>query len=141
VNSKSFTGELSEDLNRIQFDRVHHWLTNSYWSPGIARSKVEKAAANSALVVSAFLDGVQVGYLRVISDRTTFAWICDVYVDQGARGAGIGKAMVRYALEHPEFQGLRRWALATKDAHGVYEACGFIPLPMPERWMAFLPTS
>ena len=73
--------------------------------------------------------------MRVISDRTTFAWLADVYVDAPHRGKGIGKAMVRYALDHSEHQGLRRWVLATKDAHGVYEECGFEPIPNPERWM------
>ena len=130
---------ISDELGLVQFDRVHQWLTTSYWSPGISRQKVERAAANSSLVIGAYVDEIQVGYMRVISDRTTFGWICDVFVDDMFRGNGIGRSMVRYALEHPEHQGFRRWALATKDAHYVYSACGFVPLPMPERWMAFLP--
>ena len=80
----------------------------------------------------------QLGYCRAVSDRTTFGWLCDVFVSPSARGQGIAKAMVGYILEHPEHQGLRRWLLATKDAHGIYRECGFESLPMPERWMVKL---
>jgi GNAT superfamily N-acetyltransferase len=142
--------ELDDDLTRIDFDRVHCWLTNSYWSPGIALEKVKRAAHGSSLVVGAYrsrnadsetpeLPKEQVGYMRVISDKATFAWIADVYVDEAARGQGIATAMVRFALEHPEFQGLRRWVLATKDAHPVYAGVGFVPLPEPYRWMIHYP--
>lgn len=133
--------ELSEDLARIDFARVHGWLTGSYWSPGIALEKVRRAAEGSSLVIGIYeaASGAQVAYGRVISDRATFAWIADIFVDPDHRGRGLAKRIVRYALDHPDHQGLRRWALATKDAHAVYAACGFEPLPMPERWMAFLP--
>jgi len=127
--------ELTTDVERMDFDLVHAWLTNTYWSPGIERAKVEKAARLSALVIGAFDGPVQVGYTRIISDKTTFAWVCDVYVEESVRGHGIARAMLRLALEHPEFQGLRRWALATKDAHAVYAGCGFEALPEPDRWM------
>ena len=124
----------------MQFDLVHAWLTATYWSPGISRSAVERAASHSALVVGAFLEGVQVGYARFVSDQTTFAWVCDVYVAEEHRGKGIARKMVRFAIEHPDFQGLRRWLLATADAHGVYAGLGFVPLPSPERWMVRLPS-
>ncbi len=120
-------------------ERVHCWLSSTYWSPGISREKVERAAQYSSLVVGVYCEGVQVAYCRVVSDRTTFAYICDVIVDETHRGKGIGKAMIRFVLEHPEHQGLRRWILATKDAHGVYADVGFQPLVMPERWMVYLP--
>jgi GNAT superfamily N-acetyltransferase len=126
---------LDTDLSRVQLDRVHGWLTETYWSPGVSRETVKRAAENSSLVVSVFHGTDQVGYLRVVSDRTTFAWICDVYVDESHRGSGIATAMVRFALEHPEHHGLRRWVLATRDAHHVYAGCGFEPLTAPERWM------
>ena len=122
----------------MQFELVHSWLTATYWSPGVSHERVVRAAENSAIVVGAFLDGEQVGYLRVVSDRTSFAWICDVYVDEAHRKKGLAKAMTRFALEHPEHQGLRRWLLATRDAHDVYSECGFKPLPLPERWMALV---
>ena len=132
--------EIVEGLERVDFARVYGWLTNTYWSPGVSREKIERAARNSSFVVSAYVDGCQAGYLRVVSDRATFAWICDVYVDEAHRGRGIARAMVRHALAHPEHQGLRRWLLATADAHGVYAECGFRPIDNPERWM-FLRTS
>ena len=131
--------ELHEGLERVDFARVQGWLAGTYWSPRVERETVERAARHSSLVVGAYQDGVQVGYLRVVSDRTTFAWVCDVYVDEAHRGRGLARAMVRFALEHPEHQGLRRWLLATADAHGVYRAVGFEPVQAPERWLAHLP--
>jgi len=122
----------------MDFYRVHSWLTTTYWSPGIALGKVERAAAHSALVIGAFEDGVQVGYARVVSDQTTFAWVCDVFVDEAFRGRGIARAMVAFAMADENLQGLRRWVLATADAHGVYAALGFQPIPNAERWMARL---
>ena len=132
--------ELDDDPTRLDFDRIHSWLASAYWSPGIERKRVERAARHSALVVGAYRDGVQAGYLRIVSDRTSFAWICDVFVEETHRRQGLAKAMVRFALEHPDFQGLRRWLLATRDAHGVYAECGFAPLTNPERWMAHIPS-
>ncbi len=130
--------ELDSDIKRMQFDLIHSWLTATYWSPGIAHDRVVRAAENSSLLVGIFQSGRQVGYLRVVSDRTTFAWLCDVYVMNAHRGKGLAKAMVRFALADPEHQGLRRWLLATQDAHAIYEACGFTPLALPERWMALV---
>jgi GNAT superfamily N-acetyltransferase len=121
---------------RIDFPKVHAWLAATYWSPGTTRQRVEKAAAGSSLVVGCYLGDTQVSYCRVISDRATFAWLCDVIVDEAHRGQGIGHAMVAFALAHPDHQNLPRWLLATKDAHGVYADLGFKPLPSPERWMA-----
>ena len=131
--------ELRFGLEHVDFPLVHRWLTDSYWSPGITLEKVKKAAAGSSLLVSAYVDGSQVGYLRVVSDGTTFAWVADVWVDEPHRGQGIAQSMVNAALEHPGHQGLRRWVLATRDAHRTYEACGFGPLPYPERWMVHFP--
>ncbi len=131
--------EVSCDPVRLDFERIHAWLASSYWSPGISRERVEKAARGSALLVGAYQDGLQVGYLRVISDATTFAWICDVFVDPASRSRGVARAMLRFALDHADFQGLRRWVLATKDAHAVYSDVGFISVSNPERWMILHP--
>jgi GNAT superfamily N-acetyltransferase len=131
--------EVVEGIERVDFERVHAWLASTYWSPGIARERVERAASNSSLVIGAYLGLEQAGYLRVVSDRTTFAWICDVFVSEDHRGKGIARSMVQYALAHPEHQGLRRWLLATADAHGVYAECGFKPLENVERWMFLRP--
>ncbi len=132
-NHNGFTIDTS--LERIDFDLVHSWLTSSYWSPGVSQERVERAARRSSLVIGAYNESRQLGYCRVISDETSFAWLCDVFVDEAHRGIGIAKEMVRFALAHPDYQGLRRWVLATRDAHDVYRACGFEPLVNPERWM------
>ena len=131
--------EIRTGVHEMQFDLVHPWLTTTYWSPGIGRNAIERAASHSALVVGAFSAGVQIGYARIVSDQTTFAWVCDVFVDEGHRGKGVARKMLRFAFDHPDFQGLRRWLLATLDAHGVYAGIGFGPLPNPERWMVRLP--
>ena len=128
--------EIDDALERVDLARVHSWLETTYWSPGVSREIVERAARNSSLVIGAYLDSTQVAYTRIISDRATFAWICDVFVDEPHRAKGLARAMISFALAHPEHQNLRRWLLATRDAHGVYRELGFEPLTNPERWMA-----
>lgn len=127
--------EIDEDRTRIDFERVHSWLTATYWSPGISRENVERAANNSAMILGAYKEGKQVAYLRVVSDLTRFSYICDVYVDDAHRGQGLARAMVHFVLHHPDFKGMQRWLLATRDAHSVYAGVGFEPLPEPQRWM------
>ncbi|HEY1629438.1 MAG TPA: GNAT family N-acetyltransferase [Tepidisphaeraceae bacterium] len=131
--------ELSDDRSRIDLDRVHRWLSSSYWSPGVRRDVVERAMHGSSLIIGAFLHNEQIGYARVVSDKATFAWIADVYVDESHRCKGVARAMVGFALNDPQHQNLRRWLLATKDAHGVYAALGFAPLSEPQRFMYFRP--
>lgn len=131
--------EIDDDARRCDFARVHDWLTHSYWSPAISRERVERAAAGSSLVVGAYLQQSQVGYLRVVSDRATFAWVADVFVEPDHRGKKLATAMLRFALEHPAHQNLRRWVLATRDAHEVYASVGFVPIPNPERFMILKP--
>jgi ribosomal protein S18 acetylase RimI-like enzyme len=96
--------------------------------------RVKRAAENSALVLGAYFGAEQAGYLRVISDKTRFAYLCDVWVDTAHRGKGVAQSMVQHALEHPEFKTVN-WLLATLDAHGVYAKLGFTPIDKPERWM------
>lgn len=126
--------ELSDDRARLQFDRIHAWLTSSYWSPGIDRATVERAAAGSH-PLGAYRAGEQVGFARMITDHATFAWLADVWVEESGRGEGLGRHMVRWFLDHPDFAGIRRFALVTGDAHGVYAALGFHAPLRPERWM------
>jgi len=128
--------EIDDALERVDLARVHSWLETTYWSPGVSHEIVERAARNSSLVIGAYLDSTQVAYARIVSDRATFAWICDVFVDEPHRAKGLARAMISFALAHPEHQNLRRWLLATRDAHGVYRELGFEPLTNPERWMA-----
>ena len=122
-------------MERVDFPTVRQWLAATYWSPGIGLEEVIRGAKYSTLVVGAYLDGAQAGYLRVVSDKTRFAYIMDVIVAPERRKMGIGRRMVRFALEHPDFSAVYQWTLATSDAHGVYAELGFAPLPEPERWM------
>jgi len=133
---------ISTDLARVQLDVVYPWLRASYWSPGVRREIVERAFANS-VVAGAYVGARQVGVARVATDRATFAWLADVYVDEAARGRGIASALVRALLDHPELQTVRRWSLGTRDAHEVYRRLGFTQvdarifmqyLPDPARW-------
>ena len=126
---------IDDDKTRLDVARVHGWLAGSYWSPGIARETVERAIAGSHALGAYDEDGAQVGFARAITDHATFAWIADVFVDEGARGRGIGRRMVAWFLGHPDFAGIRRVGLVTADAHGVYEALGFHALLRPERYM------
>ena len=127
--------DLSDDPARLDVARVHGWLAGSYWSPGIARDTVERAIAGSHCLGAYAADGEQVGFARAITDHATFAWIADVWIDEPARGQGLGRRMVRWFLDHPGFAGIRRVALVTADAHGVYAGTGFHALLRPERYM------
>lgn len=128
---------LTDDLNRMDFDRVHAWLKDTYWVPGITREEVERSARHSAMVVGAVTPaGSQVGFLRVVSDKTRFAYVMDVFVDPAHRRKGLATAMVRFATDHPDFRTVKQWVLATRDAHDVYRPLGFQPLQHPERWLA-----
>jgi GNAT superfamily N-acetyltransferase len=131
--------QIDDNRERLDLALVHSWLTTSYWSPGVSREIVDRAAQGSSLVVGAYREGQQVGYLRVVSDRATFGWLCDVFVDEAHRGNGIARAMVRFALDHPEHQGFRRWILASRDAQNVYAPLGFDPIPNPDKWMIHIP--
>jgi GNAT superfamily N-acetyltransferase len=127
--------EISTDPARVDVEAVHAFLSGeAYWSPGVAREIVERAIANS-LVFGIYRGSEQVGFARVVTDWATFAWICDVYVLNEHRGAGLGKWLMGVIVEHPDLQGLRRWLLATRDAHGLYAQYGFAELPDPTRFM------
>lgn len=129
--------EISADAARLDVARVHRWLsTDAYWALGRPLDKQEAAIAES-LNFGAYHRGTgeQHAYARVVTDRATFAWLCDVYVEPGARGQGLGTALVAAVRDHLEPYGLRRIMLATHDAHGVYARLGFGPLADPSRWM------
>ncbi len=135
VNLTAIRADLRTGSSEMDFKTVHSWLSGSYWSPGISLEDVKRAAENSSLVIGAFIDDKQVGYLRVVSDKTTFGWICDVFVEETHRGHGIAKQLVKRAIEDAEHPNLRRWVLATRDAHTIYMACGFHPLKAHKRWL------
>ena len=120
-----------EDLD---IETIHNFLRESYWSKGIPKPIVEKAIDNS-LCFGLYHSSKQVGFGRVVSDQATFAYLADVFVVSAYRGRGLGKWLVSCVLAHPELQGLRRWMLATLDAHGLYEQNGFVALRKPEVFM------
>jgi predicted N-acetyltransferase YhbS len=124
-----------EQPGEADIDVIHAMLRESYWSPGIPREVVARAAANSMCAIARDEAGQLIGYARLVTDKATFAWLCDVIVLPGRQGRGVGRALVRTFLELPELKGMRRWLLGTKDAHGVYAALGFQPLESPERFM------
>ncbi|RJF93754.1 GNAT family N-acetyltransferase [Sphingomonas cavernae] len=125
---------LSDDAATMQVDAIHAYLARSYWSPGIPRETVTRAIANS-LCVGVFRDGAQVGFARVVTDRATFAYLADVYVLEAHQGRGLAHAMVEHLQQHPELQGLRRWMLATNDAHGLYASLGWEAVADPSKLM------
>lgn len=123
---------VTDDPRRIDLVLVHAWLTRSYWSPGISLELVARAVRNS-VCVGLFRSDVQIGFARMVTDRATYGYLCDVVVDKVFRGRGLGKWMVGALLEHPHLQGLRRTMLVTRDAHAVYRGTGFQPLADPSR--------
>ena len=126
---------ISTDPTRLDVNAICDFLSRAYWAAGRKREVIEKSLQNS-LVFGVYDSEHQIGLARVVTDYATFAWLCDVFVDEQHRGRGIGKWLMATILDHPQLQGLRRFLLATRDAHGLYSQFGFEPLPMPERWMA-----
>jgi N-acetylglutamate synthase-like GNAT family acetyltransferase len=126
--------EISTDSSRLNVHVIHAFLTQSYWSPGVPRTIVEQAIANS-LCFGVYLESEQVGFARVITDKTTFGYLADVFILEPHRGKGLAKQLIKVIMAHPDLQGLRRFMLATKDAHGLYNQYGFTELANPSRIM------
>jgi N-acetylglutamate synthase-like GNAT family acetyltransferase len=124
-----------EQPTESDIDAIHAALKETYWSPGISRDVVARACANSMCAVARDESGKLIGFARLVTDKATFAWLCDVVVLPGKQGKGLGRALVQMFQRHPELQGLRRWLLGTKDAHGVYAPLGFAALAAPDRLM------
>ena len=126
---------ISTDRSRLDVELIHDFISNqSYWGQGRTLEVVQRALDNS-LNFGLYNDTQQVGFARVVTDYATFAWIADVFILPEHRGRGLSKWLMELMLAHPRLQGFRRWVLATKDAHSLYERFGFIPLHRPERWM------
>lgn len=127
--------ELSTDTARIDRPLIYRFLSEqSYSAPGVARAIVDRAIDHS-LCVGVYRGGAQLAFARVVTDRATFAYLADVFVLPEHRGAGLGKWMIAALMRHPDLQGLRRWLLATRDAHDLYAQFGFKPLANPTRVM------
>ncbi|HET8699762.1 MAG TPA: GNAT family N-acetyltransferase [Gammaproteobacteria bacterium] len=115
-------------------DVIHAFLVESYWAKGVPRDTVARSIRGS--LCFALLDGArQVGFARVISDRAMIAYLADVFVLPDHRGRGLGTWLVQCVLAHPELQGMRRWLLGTRDAHGLYRKLGFTPVARPDYLM------
>jgi len=125
----------SDDPGLVDLDVVHAYLAEeSYWARGIPRAVLERAVANS-LCIGAYLPGGELAaFARVVTDRATFGWLCDLFVVPAHRGRGLGRQLVRAVHAHPDLQGLRRFMLATADAHGLYRGEGYGPV-QPELLM------
>lgn len=125
---------ITDRSEELDIETIHNFLRESYWAKGVPQSIVEKAIHNS-LCFGLYHNSKQVGFARAVSDRATFAYLADVFLVPAYRGRGLGKWLVSCVLAHPELQGLRRWLLATLDAHGLYEQFGFVSLRKPEWFM------
>lgn len=127
---------ISADPDRFDRDRFHHWISErSYWARGRTRD-VTEAACDASLVWGVYDDaGEMVGSARVVTDGVTFAWLCDVFVAEEHRGRGVGKMLMDAVLSHPGLGDVKRFALATADAHELYRPYGFQQMTEPQRWM------
>jgi len=127
--------EVKFGFDNMDFGKVTKMLSEAFWSKNIKIDEVKKGAINSALVQGVFLNQKQIAYSRVISDKTRFAYILDVYVDENYRKNGIGQLMINNILNHHDLKDVYQWLLITKDAHGVYGKSGFNNIGRPEDWM------
>jgi GNAT superfamily N-acetyltransferase len=120
----------------VDLDAAHAFLSGSYWSPGVSKETLARAFANS-ICFSLRCDGAQVGFARVVTDKATFAYLADVYVLEEHRGRGLSRRLLESVHAHPDLRGLRRWMLATRDAHELYRKFGWTDTP-PGRLMQIL---
>jgi GNAT superfamily N-acetyltransferase len=128
---------VSTDRSRIDVAAVHAFLSRSYWSPGIPEDVVRRGIAG-AICFGIYHGREQVGFARVITDQATYAYLADVYVLDAHRGKGLSKWMMEVIMSHPSLQGLRRFALSTRDAHSLYRRFGFELVANPERQMEIM---
>jgi len=126
---------VSTDRARHDLDMIHGFLTNCYWAKGVPRVVVERSIEHALCFGVYDGSGAQVGFARVIRDFATTAYVGDVFVLDTHRGRGLGKWLMECITQHPALQGLRRWILTTRDAHGLYAQVGFAPVKSPERYM------
>jgi GNAT superfamily N-acetyltransferase len=140
VEQRSGEYVVTDDVERIDRDVVFRWLsTESYWATGRTRAAFDRSLEHSVTFSLRHVragEERQAGFARVVTDRATFAWLCDVFVLPEHRGHGLGKLLVQATLAHPDLVDMPRWMLGTKDAHGLYAGFGYEPLAHPDRMMA-----
>ena len=135
VHRDDFT--ISTDPARLDADAIAEMLKRAYWAQGRPRERVDRSLANS-LVFGLYDGEKQIGLARVVSDYAIFAYLCDVFIHEGYRAQGLGKWLMQTVHSHPDLQGLRRWTLATRDAHSLYSQFGWMSLNDPNNWMEIL---
>src|SRR5215467_8178217 len=118
---------VSTDKQKFDIDLIHSFLTHSYWAEGISKEVIQRSIDGS-LCFGVFEKEKQVGFARMITDKATFAYLADVFIIEEYRGHGLSKLLMQVIMSHPDLQGLRRFMLATRDAHGLYQQFGFTPL-------------
>ena len=127
---------ISDDFSRLDRARIYGWISqDSYWAACIPYPTFIKELTHSLCFGLYGADQTQIGFARVTSDHATYGYLQDVWIDQDHRGKGLGKILMKALFAHPELQGFRRWTLATRDAHGLYQQFGFMPLADPNRLM------
>ena len=132
VHRDQFT--ISTDRARLDINVIVDFLARAYWAKGRPRERTERAIANS-LVFGLYDDDKQIGLARVVSDYAIFAYLCDVFIHEDYRAHGLGKWLIQTVMNYPDLQGLRRWTLATRDAHELYRQFGWDALSNPNGWM------
>lgn len=125
---------ISTDPARLDVNAIVDFLSRAYWAKGRPRERTERALANS-LVFGLYDGEKQIGLARVVTDYAIFAYLCDVFIHEAYRSHGLGKWLIETVMSHPDLQGLRRWTLATRDAHALYQQFGWGALSHPESWM------
>lgn len=128
------TFTISTAKTKLNIPYIHLFLAQSYWAENIPIEIVQKSIDGS-VCFGMYDDENQIGFARVITDKATFGYLADVFIDEKYRGHGLSKWLMETIMAHPDLQGFRNWQLGTKDAHGLYEKFGFRPLEYPERMM------
>ena len=125
---------ISTEKEKMDIELIHSFLTHSYWAEGISKEIVRRSI-DGALCFGVFENDKQVGFARMITDRATFAYLADVFIIEEYRGLGLSKWLIEVIMSHPDLRGLRRFMLATRDAHELYKKFGFTQLNNVDRWM------
>jgi GNAT superfamily N-acetyltransferase len=125
---------ISTDRTQLDLNMIHEFLRQSYWAKDISRTRVQQSIAHS-LCFGLYLDDRQIGFARVVTDYTAIAYLADVFVLEAYRRRGLGKQLVQFVLKYPELKTVRKWLLATADAHGLYQQLGFEPIAAPEMYL------
>jgi N-acetylglutamate synthase-like GNAT family acetyltransferase len=128
---------ISTDPARLDLDAICDFFSRTHWAKDRPRERTERALANS-LAFGVYESGKQIGIARVISDYATFAYIDDIFIHENYRARGLGKWLMQTIMSHPDLQGIRRWNLITRDAHGLYKQYGFSALANPAVWMEMI---